>query len=139
MNSQPATQDLIDEFLRGGPFAVVGASQDRSKYGNKVLRAYQQRGLKVYPINPKADEVEGLAAYPDLAGLPEQVTGISIITPPPVTERVVEEAARNQVRHVWMQPGAESPAAIRRANELGLGVIADGSCFLVVVGYSERE
>ncbi len=137
MDSQPATQQLIDEFLRGGPFAVVGASEDRSKYGNKVLRAYRQRGLKVYPINPKADEVEGLQAYPDLASLPETVTGISIITPPPVTVRVVAEAARNQVRHVWMQPGAESPEAIRQATELGLGVIADGSCFLVVAGYHE--
>ena len=127
----------IESFLESGPYAVVGASRDRQKYGNKVLRAYQQRGFKVYPINPKVDEIEGLEAYAKLDGLPEQVHGISIITPPAVTERVVEEAARAGVRMVWMQPGAESPAAIDRAKELGLNVIADGSCFLVVSGYSE--
>ncbi len=137
MVSQPTTSELIERFMQHGPYAVVGASRERHKYGNKVLRAYQQREFEVYPINPKVDEIEGLKAYANLDSLPEQVHGISIITPPSVTERVVEEAARAGVRMVWMQPGAESPAAIDRATALGLDVIADGSCFLVVSGYSE--
>ena len=73
MSDKPTIQELIDEYMKCGPYAVVGASPDRNKYGNKVLRAYMQRGFTVYPINPKADEVEGLKAYPDLASLPEQV------------------------------------------------------------------
>lgn len=129
--------EIIDDFLSGGPYAVVGASTDRSKYGNKVLRAYFQSGRAAHPINPKADEVEGHPAYPDLASLPEVPRGISVITPPAVTEKVVGEAAAAGVRFVWMQPGAESPAAVQKAESLGLEVIADGSCLLVVVGYRE--
>lgn len=128
---------VIDEFLAAGPYAVVGASTDRSKYGNKVLRAYFQSGREAYPINPKADEVEGHRAYADLGALPETPRGISIITPPAVTEKVVAAAADRGVEFVWMQPGAESPDAIRIAEERGLKVIADGSCLLVVVGYRE--
>lgn len=137
MSEKPTIEELIEEYMRSGPYAVVGASTDRSKYGNKVLRAYQQKGFTVYPINPKADEVEGLKAYPDLASLPERVAGISVITPPAVTEKVVDAAAAAGVRCVWMQPGAESPEAVRKAEEHGMGVIADGSCFLVVAGFRE--
>ena len=132
---QRSTPEIIADYLAEGPYAVVGASTDRTKYGNRVLRAYQQQGLEVYPINPRADTIEGLKAYPDLRSLPKRIRGISVITPPAITERVVAEAADAGVRFVWMQPGAESPAAIRAARERGLEAIADGSCFLVVVGY----
>ena len=134
------TMDLntqIQTFLDGNSFAVVGASQDRSKYGNKVLRAYQQNDLTVFPINPKTAEVEGLKSYPDLAALPEPVHGISIITPPSVTERLVEDIAAAGIRHVWMQPGAESDLAVERAEALGLNVIAGGPCILVTLRYRE--
>ncbi len=124
-------------FLERGPFAVVGASRSRAKYGNKVLRAYLRKGIEAYPVNPNAEEVEGRRAYPDLASVPDRVRAISVITPPAVTERIVEQAAEAGVELVWMQPGAESPAAVRRAEELGLEVIADGSCLLVVTGFRE--
>ncbi|HJV49509.1 MAG TPA: CoA-binding protein [Geothrix sp.] len=130
-------QQKIDSFLSADAFAVVGASTDRSKYGNKVLRCYQQHGREVYPINPKAPEVEGLRAYPTLASLPVKVKAISVITPPAATEQVVREAAAAGVSHIWMQPGAESDAAIRTAESLGLSVIAEGPCLLVVMGYHE--
>ncbi|MGA8891652.1 MAG: CoA-binding protein [Anaeromyxobacteraceae bacterium] len=131
--------DPIQDFLASPSFAVVGASTDRSKYGNKVLRCYQQHGRKVFPVNPKAPEVEGLRAYTSLAALPEPVTAISVITPPAATEQVVREAHAAGVKHVWMQPGAESEAAIRTAEALGMNVIAAGPCLLVVMGYRERE
>ncbi len=131
-------RERIDDFLSAGPWAVVGASTDRDKYGNKVLRCYVQNDkVPVYPINPKADEVEGLPAFADLDALPEAVRGISIITPPRVTEAVVEKAASLGIRHLWMQPGAESDAAVARAEELGLSLVAGGPCLLVVLGYRE--
>jgi predicted CoA-binding protein len=129
--------DSIQSFLASGPFAVVGASVDRSKYGNKVLRCYQQHGHEVYPINARAADVEGLKAYPSLAALPVKVKAISIITPPAITEQVVREAAAAGVTHLWMQPGAESDAAIREAEGFGMTVIAGGPCLLVVMGYRE--
>jgi predicted CoA-binding protein len=129
--------DRIQSFLASGPFAVVGASIDRTKYGNKVLRCYQQHGKEVYPINARAAEVEGLKAYPTLAALPRPVRAISVITPPKVTEQVVQEAAAAGVTHLWMQPGAESDEAIRAAEALGMSVIAGGPCLLVVMGYRD--
>ena len=130
-------QQRIDKFLDGSPHAVVGASQDRTKYGNKVLRAYLQKDREVFPVNPTSDVIEGIKAYPDLASLPQAVRGISVITPPRVTEMIVEQAAELGIEHIWMQPGAESAAAVKRGDELGLNVIAGDACLLVVLGYRE--
>ena len=124
-------------FLAGGPHAVVGASRDRGKYGNKVLRCYLQHGRRVFPVNPQAAQIEGLAAYGDLGTLPEPVHGISVITPPRISEWVIEQAAALGIERVWMQPGAESIAAIARAEAAGMSVIADGSCILVELGYAD--
>jgi len=128
----------IQDFLAGELYAVAGASRDRAKYGNKVLRCYLQHGRRAIPVHPRETEVEGQACVPDLAALPPGVHGLSIITPPPVTERLVEQAAAAGIRRVWMQPGAESERAVARAQELGLSVIAGGPCLLVALGYRER-
>ena len=129
--------DKVSDFLESGPFAVAGASRDRSKYGNKVLRAYQQSGRGVFAVNPHETEVEGAPSVPDVASLPSGVRGLSIVTQPEVTERLVEDAARAGIRRVWMQPGAESERAVRRAEELGLSVIAGGPCVLVALRFRE--
>lgn len=128
-------RDIIKDFLEEGPFAVVGASTDPWKYGHKVFQCYLQHGREAYPINPAASEVAGRPAYPDLASLPVPCPSISVITPPSVTEQVVEAAAKAGVKRIWMQPGAESPQAIARAEALGMEVIAGGPCLLVVLGY----
>lgn len=128
-------KDRVEKFLEGSPHAVVGASRDRYKYGNKVLRTYIQQQRPVYPINPNSDEIEGLKAYPDLASLPESVHGLSIITPPHITERIVDEAILMGIKHLWMQPGAESEHAIAMAEAHGVNVIANGACILVVLGF----
>lgn len=130
-------QEKIDAFLAGSPHAVVGASRDPNKYGNKVLRAYLQNDMPVYAVNPKETLIEGVACYPDLASLPQPVHGISIITPPSVSEKIVEQAAAAGIQHLWMQPGAESPAAVERAEALSINLIAGDACLLVVKGYHE--
>ena len=83
--------------------------------------------------------VEGLAAFPDLSSLPESVHGISIVTPPQVTEQVVIEAARLGIHHVWMQPGAESKRAVELAQEAGMNVIWGGPCILVAMRFHEKD
>lgn len=129
--------DQIERFLAGDVFAVVGASRDRTKYGNKVLRAYLQAGKKVFPINPRETEIEGLACYPDLASLPEAIHGVSVVTPPAVTEKLIPQVAAMGIKHIWLQPGSESAAAMERAEALGLNVIGGGPCVLVTMGYHE--
>jgi predicted CoA-binding protein len=129
----------VEAFLDGEAFAVVGASRDRRKYGNKVLRCYLQHGRAVYPVNPHATSVEGQTAFQNLAALPAPVHGVSVITPPDVTERMVEDLPACGARWVWMQPGAESERAVARAAELGLGVIAGGPCLLVALGFTDAS
>lgn len=130
--------EQIDTFLAAEAFAVVGASANRAKYGNKVLRCYQQNRHSVVPVHPTEQEIEGLACIPSVQELPEHVSSISIITPPQVTEEVIEQALARGVRNIWMQPGAESPRAIAACRAVGVNVIADGSCLLVVLGYREH-
>ena len=132
------TEDKIESFLAGKRFAVVGASRDRAKYGNKVLRAYQQNNLEVFPVNPSADEVEGLRAYPDLASLPGSVDGVSIVTPPEITQQAVEQAVQLGVKNIWLQPGAESQAAIRDAERAEVNLLAGGPCVLVALRFREK-
>jgi predicted CoA-binding protein len=131
-------REKIAEFLAGEPHAVVGASRDCAKIGNKVLRAYMQTARPAFPVNPGADEIEGLRTYPGLASLPEAVHGVSVITPPQVTESIVEQAGSLGIKNIWLQPGAESERAVARAKELGMNVISGGPCILVTLGYRER-
>lgn len=128
----------IETFLAAPAFGVVGASPNRDKYGNKVLRCYLQKDLRAIPVNPRERFIEGQPCVPDVGQLPAEVSSISIITPPAVTERVVAEAIAHGIRNIWMQPGAESPAAIAACREQGINLIADGSCLLVVLGYHEH-
>jgi len=130
--------EKIRMFLAAGSFGVVGASADRSKYGNKVFRCYQMNGREVIPVNPKESIIEGVGTVATVSELPDGVESISIITPPHVTEKVVSEAVARGIKNIWMQPGAESQAAVKTCLENGINVIADGSCLLVVLGYREH-
>ena len=81
--------------------------------------------------------IEGVAAVPDIASLPDGVRGLSVITQPAITEQLVEQAAKKGIRRIWMQPGAESAEAIAKAERLGLSVIAGGPCVLVALHFRE--
>jgi len=128
----------IEAFLKSPPFAVVGASPKRTKFGNKLLRCYLQHGLPVYPVHPAQEEIEGLRCYPSIDKLPELVRAITIVIPPQATEKLVPLAAAAGVQHLWMQPGAESQQAIDEAKRLGLSVIAGGPCLLRVLGFDDE-
>jgi predicted CoA-binding protein len=131
-------QEQIDRFLSATAFGVAGASSNRQKYGNKVLRCYNQNKKQAIPVNPNEAEIEGIACVTSVDKLPPEVTSLSMITPPQVTEKIVPLAIAHGIENIWMQPGAESPAAVALCREKGINVIADGSCLLVVLGYHEH-
>ena len=132
------TDTDLGAFFSSPSFGVAGASANRDKFGNKVLRCYQQNDRKVFGINPRATEIEGAPCVASVRDLPGDVLSISIITPPAITEQVVKEAIVKGIRNIWMQPGAQSPRAVEECRKHGVNVIADGSCILVVLGYSDR-
>jgi predicted CoA-binding protein len=127
----------IADFMNGDLFAVAGASTDRRKYGNKVLRCYQQHGHSVVPVNPNANIVEGHPAAASLDEVSPSPHAVSVITPPSVTEQIVDDAIRLGVQHIWLQPGAESVAAIEACQNADVNLIHSGPCILVVLGYRE--
>lgn len=123
-------QRLISDFVNRRVWAVVGVSQDRGKFGNRVFRSLRDAGYIVYPVNPKGGEVEGVEVCPTLADLPQPPEVVDLVVPPPVTEQVVKEAHELGLTRMWMQPGAESEAAIAYCQEHGIQVVYD-ACAMV--------
>lgn len=123
-------QQQIPDFVNRRVWAVVGASEDRSKFGNRIFRDLRDAGYTVYPVNPKGGEFEGAKVYPSLAELPQPPEVIDLVVPPAVTEQVVKEAHELGLTRVWMQPGAESEAAIAFCREHGIQVV-HGACAMV--------
>jgi predicted CoA-binding protein len=112
--------------------AVIGASNNRSKFGNRAVRAYMQQGYTVVPINPHETEVEGLATYASVLDVPGPIDMASLYVQPEVGEQVIGEIARKGIAEVWLNPGAESDALIARARALDIQPIV--ACSIVAIG-----
>jgi predicted CoA-binding protein len=123
-------EGLISDFVNRRTWAVVGASQDPTKFGNRVFRSLRDAGYKVYPVNPKGGELDGAEVYRSLADLPEWPEVIDLVVPPAVTEQVVKEAHHLGLTRIWMQPGAESRAAIDYCHQHSIQVVHD-ACAMV--------
>jgi uncharacterized protein len=117
--------------------AVIGASNDRRKFGNRAVRAYHQRGDTVIPINPHEAAVEGLKAYPSVLDVPGPIDMASFYVPPDVGERVIDEVAKKGIPEVWFNPGAESAALVARARALNLEPIV--ACSIVAIGQNPYQ
>jgi len=112
--------------------AVIGASSNRSKFGNRAVRAFQKQGYTVVPINPHEVEVEGLKAYASVLDVPGPIDMASFYVPPEIGERLIDEIARKGIAEVWLNPGAESDALIARARALQIQPIV--ACSIIGIG-----
>jgi len=110
--------------------AIAGASRGGKKFGNAVLTSLKSKGYTMYPIHPSASTLEGLQCYRRLSDLPEPVGGLVIVLHPQETEAIVKEAAAAGITRVWMQSGADSPAAIDYCAANGITVV-HGECILM--------
>ena len=119
--------------------AILGASADREKYGNKAVRAFVARGYTVYPVNPKGGEVEGLPVYISLAAIPADVKldRISVYLPPAVGLKTLPEIAARGASELWLNPGSESDELVEAAEKQGLNVIQ--ACSIVDIGMSPHD
>ena len=114
--------------------AVVGASTDRRKFGNKAVRAFRDAGYRVIPITPHHDDVEGERAYPSVVDYPGVIDMATVYLPPEIGERVVESLAQKGIGEVWFNPGADSQAVLTRAKALGIRPIQ--ACSIIGIGMS---
>ena len=113
---------------------VIGASNDRSKYGNKAVRALKQRGYTVWPVNPTESEVEGMTAYASIKDVPERPEMITVYVRPAVLLKLLPEIASKGCDELWLNPGTESDEVLALAEKLGLNVIQ--ACTIIGVGVS---
>ncbi len=114
--------------------AVVGASKDRAKYGNKAVRAYLQQGYDVYPVHPKEAEIEGLKVYRSVKDVPVALDRITVYLPPPVAIQILPDLAAKGAKELFINPGSESDELVEKARALGLKPLL--ACSLVAVGVS---
>ena len=114
--------------------AVVGASSDRHKYGNKAVRAFLAQGYRVVPINPGRGLVEGLETFASVLEVPFDIDMATLYVPPAVGERLVEQFAEKRIPEVWLNPGSESEALVARAKALGITPIM--ACSIMGIGDS---
>jgi predicted CoA-binding protein len=114
--------------------AIVGASNQRTKFGNKAVRAFQRLGWEVFPVNPHESVIEGLPAFRSVEDLPVRPELVSIYVPPAVLLRLLPQIAARGCDELWLNPGAESDEVVAEAERLGLNVIQ--ACSLVAHGMS---
>ena len=117
--------------------AIIGASTDRAKFGNKAVRAFLQRGYTVFPVNPKEPQVEGLAVFKSIANVPARPNLVSVYLPPPVLLKVLPDIAAKGCDELWLNPGTASAEVVALAEQLKLNVIQ--ACSIVAIGLSPEE
>jgi hypothetical protein len=117
--------------------AVVGASNDRNKFGNKALRAFKAEGYTVVPINPNESQVEGIKTYPSVLDVPHTIDMATVYVPPEIGERLIPEFAKKEIPEIWINPGAESDALLADARARKLNVIA--ACSIIGIGRNPSQ
>jgi len=112
--------------------AVVGASSDRHKFGNKALRAFMAEGYRVIPINPNERQVEGMTTYASVLDVPERIDMATLYVQPDVGLRLLPELEQKQIAEIWVNPGADSEELLAEARRRKLNVIA--ACSIIGIG-----
>ncbi len=116
--------------------AVIGASQNREKFGNKAVRAYVKHGDTVYPVNPNYAEIEGIPAYKSVLDIPDDLDRVTMYLPPERTLTVLDDIAK-KTKEIFFNPGSENNAVIRKAEELGLNLYL--ACSVIDIGFDPNE
>ena len=124
------TKAAIDEFLAGKNIAMAGVSRKKKKFGNQVFRSLKKKGFNLTPINPHAEEIEGVKCYPGLEGIPENVDRLHIMTPKPATVALVEQAINKGIKHIWIQQESDTPEAVKMATDAGINLV-HGKCIMM--------
>ncbi len=125
--------DLIEKALGYKNWAVVGATQNTSKFGYKVFKKLKQHGYNVYPVNTEYDEVEGSKCFPSIEAIEADIDVVSMIVNPVRGLGILKKAEGKSIKQIWCQPGAESDELIEFAKTKGIEIIFN-RCVLVELG-----
>jgi predicted CoA-binding protein len=113
--------------------AIVGASNDRNKFGNRAVRAYLRQGFEVFPVHPTAEVIEGVRAYPTVTDIPlARLDRVSVYVPPHIGIGIIDDIATKAIGELWLNPGSESAELVEKAGQRGLNVVV--GCSIIDVG-----
>jgi predicted CoA-binding protein len=114
--------------------AVIGASNDRNRYGNMAVRAFRRAGYQVFPVNPTESEIEGLQAYPAINDVPGDLDTVTVYVRPALLVKLLPDIARKGCKDLWLNPGTSSDTVQAEVKRLGLNAIE--GCSILAIGQS---
>jgi uncharacterized protein len=112
--------------------AIIGASSNPRKFGNRAVRAFRRQGYTVIPINPNETQVDGLKAYASVLDVPDRIDIATFYVPPEIGEKVMKDVAKKNIPEVWLNPGAESERLVTLARSLKVEPIL--ACSIIGIG-----
>lgn len=124
------TLKQINEFIESQPIAMVGVSRNPKKFGYSAYKELKEKGMKIIPVNPKAEEILGEKTYPNVKMLPPEVQSILVFTKKDQTASVIRDAKEKGIKHVWIQQMADSKEALDELKDSGISFIT-GECILM--------
>jgi predicted CoA-binding protein len=124
------TLKQINEFLESQPIALVGASRNPKKFGYTAFKELKEKGMKIIPVNPQADEIMGEKSYPNVKMLPPEVQSIIVLTKKDQTASVIRDAKERGIKQFWIQQMADTKEALDELKDSGINFIS-GECILM--------
>jgi predicted CoA-binding protein len=124
------TQQQITNFLANKPIAMAGVSRNKKKFGYTAFKELREKGLELIPINPNAEEIDGLKAYPSVSDIPDGIHALLIVTKKEQTASVVRSAREKGIKHIWIQQMSETPEALAEVNGADINLISK-QCILM--------
>lgn len=124
------TLQQIEEFITSEPIALVGVSRNPKKFGYTAFKELKEKGMKIIPVNPAADEILGEKSYPNVTNLPPEVRGIIVMTKKDLTAGIVREAKEKGIKQIWIQQMADSKEALDELKDTDINFIK-GECILM--------
>lgn len=126
-----ATLTQINEFLAQSPIAFAGVSRDKKKFTYTMYKDLLKKGFKILPVNPNAELIGEVKCFPSIASLPEGINSLLIAVPKAESASLVKQAIERNIKNIFIQQQADTPEAIKLAEEAGINIIT-GYCILMV-------
>lgn len=124
------TLNEIQKFFEPKKMAIAGASRNPKKFGGAIFKELKEKGFDLYPVNPNADEIQGVKCYKSIYDLPDNVTHLYIVTPKAETQMVVNAALKKGIKMIWIQQKSETPEAVKAIQDAGVSLIYKKCMFM---------
>lgn len=119
------TLNEIQKFLEPRKMAIAGASRNLKKFGGVVFKELREKGFELYPINPNAEEIQGVKCYKSVAEIPADVVHLLILTSKEDTDVVAKAAINKGIKMIWIQQKSETPEALKTIEKAGIPLICN--------------